>query len=518
MSDVMKPRHALVGILLLVVFLSMSSHNAFGHGVGFETLPPKMMGDRKVTMEISSNVDNATNRRQITFSMFDTNTGITIRDVTYHVKTIKNNNVIFEGNYQTGNGALIFDLIPTEHDKVTAEEKNKAGFFDSIIGVQKNTVEAQGKIFKLGGLYKFSIDVLSAEDYSAKTYPPVHFDAGISFPETVIYQINDEYFGKQQLKIVTYYDLLDGVGYDSKTKAIEFSMPFEWSISNLDQTSVIHEEIFIPKTFGSLQVSEYSASVNGIPLSNQTMTVDDFSRDNRIVHILLYRAELLRLYDIQSEKPSAIDFALFPKSDDFLLSATTENVQYKITLTTSPKQISPGDDATVSFKIYDVFLQGKTVSVPYDFSIVFGDKTIFKTSGTSTDSRNEWNQIPVSIPKDASGNITLKFENLGKNELARAEMPIAIIAKQTQTIPYWIKNPAKWWCDDSISGNEFLSGIKYLVHQNVIKISEKADKESSQEIPKWIKTNSCLWSNDSISDDEFLSGIAYLIKNGIKTI
>ncbi|WP_177316535.1 hypothetical protein [Candidatus Nitrosotenuis chungbukensis] len=510
----MKPGRLLAGILFLVVILSMSAHNASGHGVGFETLPPKMMGDRKVTMEISSNVDNATNRRQVTFSMFDANTGITIRDVVYHVKTIKNNGVVFEGDYPTGNGALIFDLIPTEQDAVTSEEKNKAGFFDALIGTQKNTVEAQGKIFSLGGLYKFSIDVLSAEGYSAKTHPPVHFDAGISFPEVVVYQINDKYFGKQQLKVVTYYDLLDRVTYDPKTKTIAFSMPFEWSVSNIDQTSVIHEEVFIPKTFGSLQVSEYSASVNGILVSNQTITVDDFSKDVRTVHILLYNAELLRLNGMQGEKPDTIDFELFPKSDDFLLSATTENVQYKITLTANPEQISPGDDVQVYFKIYDVFLQGRTVSVPYDFSIASDGKTIFKTRGTSTDFRDNWNQVPVSIPDDASGNITIKFENLGGNKLARAEIPIAIIAKQS-LVPHWIKNTAKWWCDDSISGNEFLRGIEYLVRQNVIQVSEKPSGELLGDIPKWIKTNSCMWSDDSLTDDEFVSGIAYLIKNGM---
>jgi hypothetical protein len=346
----------------------------------------------------------------------------------------------------------------------------------------------------------------------------VHFDAGISFPEAATYVLNDESFGKQVIKVVTYYDLLDNVRYDQKTRAIEFSMPFEWSVSNVNQTSVVHEEVFIPKTFGSLQVSEYAASVNGMLLSNQTITVDDFSRDNRIVHILLYRNELLRLYDAQNEKPGKIDFALFPKSDDLLLSATTDNVQYKIALTTAPQQITPGDDVAVSFKIYDVFLQGKTVSVPYDFSIIADGKTIFKTSGTSTDSRIMWNQIPVSVPKEVSGSIVIKFENLGGNELAKTEIPIAIVAKSTQTIPHWIKNTARWWCDNSISGNEFLSGIEYLIHQNVIRVSEKTDKESSKVLPKWIKTNSCLWSGDSISDDEFLKGIAYLIKSRIITI
>ncbi|TBR11886.1 MAG: hypothetical protein EPO62_01105 [Candidatus Nitrosotenuis sp.] len=514
----MRSIHALVGILSLVVFLSMSSHSALGHGVGFETLPPKMLGDRKVAMEVSSVVDNSTNSRKVTFSMFDTNTGITVRDVTYHVKTIKNNKVVFEGDYKTGNGGLVFVLAPSDSDAVTAEEKNNAGFFDALIGAQKNTVEASGKIFKLGGLYKFSIDVLSAENYSAKTSNPVHFDAGISFPEPVTYTINDAYFGKQDVKVVTYYDLLDDVGYDSKTKAITFSMPFEWSAPNINQTSIIHEEVSIPKTFGSLQVSEYSASVNGITLSNQTLTVDDFSKDNRVVHILLYQAELSRLYGIQVQKPDRIDFALYPKSDDFLLSAVTDNVEYRMSLTTSPKQISAGDDVGVSFKIYDVFLQGKTVSVPYDFSIVSQGKEIFKTSGTSTDSKESWNTIHVSVPKDAANHITVRFENVGGNEHARAEIPIAVIAKQHAAIPHWIKNNAKWWCNDSISGNEFLGGIEYLVRQNVIQTSAQPSSDQTKQIPGWIKENSCSWAKDAASDDEFLSGIAYLIENGMVKI
>ena len=515
MSDVMKPSH-LIGILSLIIFLGISSHAAFGHGVGFETLPPKMLGDRKVAMEVSSNVDNSTNRRQITFSMFDTETGITVRDVTYHVKTIKNSNVVFEGDYKAGNGALIFDLIPTESDMVTSEEKNNAGFFDALIGSQKNTVEAHGKIFKLGGLYKFSIDVLSAEGYSTKAGKPVHFDAGISFPETVTYLVNDKYFGSQQIKVTTYYDLLDAVGYDQKTKAIKFSMPFEWSASNINQTSIVHEEVSIPKTFGSMQVSEYEASVNGMILSNQTLTVDDFSKDDRIIHILLYQAEQMRLYDAQGQKPNKIDFALFPKSDDFMLSATTENVQYKIALTTEPQQVSPGSDVVVSFKIYDVFLQGKAVPVPYDLSVVSNGKKIFASGGTSTDSKQTWDKIHVKIPSDAAGNFHIVFENLGGNGLARAEFPIAIISQDA--MPDWIRSNAKWWCNGSISDGEFLRGIEYLVNHNVIRVSEKQGAASAKEIPSWIKANSCLWAGGSISDDEFLNGIEYLIKNGVISI
>ena len=43
----------------------MTTHVVFGHGIGYETLPPQMLGDRKAIMEVRSNVDNVTHRKQI---------------------------------------------------------------------------------------------------------------------------------------------------------------------------------------------------------------------------------------------------------------------------------------------------------------------------------------------------------------------------------------------------------------------------------------------------------------------
>ena len=45
----------------------MTTHVVFGHDIGYETLPPQMLGDRKATMG-SSNVDNAIHHKQISFS------------------------------------------------------------------------------------------------------------------------------------------------------------------------------------------------------------------------------------------------------------------------------------------------------------------------------------------------------------------------------------------------------------------------------------------------------------------
>ena len=87
---------------------------------------------------------------------------------------------------------------------------------------------------------------------------------------------------------------------------------------------------------------------------------------------------------------------------------------------------------------------------------------------------------------------------------------------ENKTIPSWIKNNAKWWYDDKISDDDFLSGIKYLIENNVIKInSQNSNGNLSDLIPSWIKNNAKWWYDDKISNDDFLSGIEYLVENNI---
>ena len=38
---------------------------------------------------------------------------------------------------------------------------------------------------------------------------------------------------------------------------------------------------------------------------------------------------------------------------------------------------------------------------------------------------------------------------------------------------------------------------------------------SYQEIPNWVKNNACWWSQDLITGEDFASGIEYLVREGI---
>ena len=58
--------------------------------------------------------------------------------------------------------------------------------------------------------------------------------------------------------------------------------------------------------------------------------------------------------------------------------------------------------------------------------------------------------------------------------------------------------------------------IEYLIKNKIISISSQNNKENSSDvIPSWIKNNAEWWSTGKISDEDFLSGIKYLIENNV---
>jgi len=93
---------------------------------------------------------------------------------------------------------------------------------------------------------------------------------------------------------------------------------------------------------------------------------------------------------------------------------------------------------------------------------------------------------------------------------------------QDAQIPNWIKNTAGWWASGIISETEFLTGIEYLVNNNIILInfvpcndeiqSQYGDTKS---VPSWIKNNANWWSENLIDDTDFINGLQYLIEHKI---
>jgi len=88
---------------------------------------------------------------------------------------------------------------------------------------------------------------------------------------------------------------------------------------------------------------------------------------------------------------------------------------------------------------------------------------------------------------------------------------------RSQPIPNWIRNNADWWAQGAIGDSDFVSGIQYLIKEEIMIIPQTAKVEGggSKEIPSWIKNNADWWAQGLISDDDFLKGIQYLVEQGI---
>ena len=92
-------------------------------------------------------------------------------------------------------------------------------------------------------------------------------------------------------------------------------------------------------------------------------------------------------------------------------------------------------------------------------------------------------------------------------------------AESETSIPGWIKTNAGWWADGQIDDDSFVSGIQWLISNEIMAIPPtEQGAGSGNMIPGWIKTNAGWWADGQIDDDSFVSGLQWLISNGIMKI
>ena len=100
--------------LIACMLLFSSIAESYGHGLGYEIMPPEMLGSKLVSLEISSDTWPDEYTKEITFSLFETDTGVNVENVTYFVMLTKQNEVLFDVTGQRDNGTFMLKLHTTE--------------------------------------------------------------------------------------------------------------------------------------------------------------------------------------------------------------------------------------------------------------------------------------------------------------------------------------------------------------------------------------------------------------------
>ena len=407
---------------------------AFGHGIGGETLPPVKFGERNVTIFLTINpptYEQTENEHEVVVRFFDADTGKTINDVTYMVELSKGGKKIFSDLFYDELGNLYLKTKTTGSELKIYGKEESNGIWNAD---GSNPITIEGPIFTSGGLYNFHIKILALESGEFLENPIV-FDAAISLAEKTLHDIADSNGKDYLLGITSYYDSIENFVYFQDKRQISFSMPFVWTENYIEQVSVVHMEAHIPKTFGALLLTNYHASVNGILLPERSVVVDDYSENDRIVHLILSKPELLSIKDDAAKISQNMLFTIEPGNEVKLpLSYHTSNVQYQVDLWWDPPVIQNNQQTKFYVDISELYVSVKEQKpVTYDFVLKQnGQELLRKIINAQMNAPPKSFFTEYVFSNDNAGPVVVSIENINNQFLASADF-MAVV--ETQKIP-----------------------------------------------------------------------------------
>ena len=415
----------LIGLILVITVYVQPS---FGHGIGGETLPPVEIDGKNATLSIfvnPSTYDAKTNEYEILLKLYETNTQEVIPHVTYLVEISKDGKQLLQEKFHDDSSNLSIKIIPKNTDSLTFQGKNIGD-----LGWMKNTdlfpLKIEGPIFLSGGLYKFHIEVLTINSDSNQLERPVKFDASISLAEKTTYPIS--YQKKDYaLGLMSYYDTIGDFVFNEKSRNVSFSMPYDWSLNNIAQTNVVHQELHIPKTFPELLVTKYDGLINGIPLPDSAITIDDYSGEDRIVHLQLNQKEISNFVNSIQDK-SKMEFSISPSTQEkFPISAYTKNAIFEIGLSWEPTPIMSEQKTRFYVDITRYFAPKVQEDAKFDFVIKQKNKELYRKSVTGLiGALEKTNFYDYSFTKDNLGPVILSIEKINGEEMSSVDYVLVV--------------------------------------------------------------------------------------------
>jgi hypothetical protein len=421
----------LLGMILVIAVYVQPS---FGHGVGGETLPPVVIDGKNATLSLyvnPSTFDEKTGEYEILLKLYETNTQAVIPHVTYLVEISKDGKNLLQERFHDDSSNLSIKVVPKNTDTAKIQGNNLGD-----LGWTKNTdffpLKVEGPIFLSGGLYKFHIEVLTINADSNKLDPPVKFDAAISLAEKTDHPV--QYENKDySVSVMSYYDIIQNFEFDKNTRGISFTMPYDWSQQNIAQTTVVHQELHIPKTFAELLVTRYDGMVNGIPIPENAITIDDYTTDSRIVHLVLNQKELLSFVNSIQDK-STMKFTITPsQTEKFPLSVYTHNAIFQIGLSWEPTPITPNQSTRFFVDITRYFAPKVQEDAKFDLVIKQHGKELLRKAVTGLIGAPEkTNYYDYTFSEQNLGPIIVSIENINGENLSSADYVVVVRPQETK--------------------------------------------------------------------------------------
>jgi len=420
-----------VWVTILPIIFAISFNQAFGHGFGTETLPPVTIGDRNASLTITVNpptFDPKDNEHEIVVNLSDSKSNAVIEHVTYLIELSKGDARIFRYMFhdELGNLYMKIKAIDSPEIKIYGTQENALNAW--MKKDDSNPLILEGPIFTTGGLYKFNIEIVTVDSDIKVLDERVTLNAAISLGEKTVYDVNLPNNKRTQLGITSYYDRIENFLFTPQDYTVTFTMPFEWSKENIEQPNlVVHEELHIPKTYGEMLVTKYDATVNGVPLPDNAVIIDDYSDENRNVHLVLNKAELLSIYDAAAKDPKQMRFTILPSKEvKFPLSANTPDLRYKVDLSWDPPEIISDKTTRFFIDLSELFTDKKPKPAEFDFVLIQNDVEIFRKIVSGQANLPKSNFVDYTFKQENLGPVISSIEKINGNTLSNASFVVVV--------------------------------------------------------------------------------------------
>jgi hypothetical protein len=223
---------------------------------------------------------------------------------------------------------------------------------------------------------------------------------------------------------------------------------------------------------------------------------------------------------------AALSLTLIGIIPAFAESQTLSTEKGTLDVKISYDEITPGELTTLRTEFINPQTQNSQEHIDWTFLVSQGGEIIWGPTQLSHTSEGSLKNLKYEFEQD--GLYTIEFGVEGilfqpiPKEIVSFEIAVGDVEEafvEVSAIPEWIKNNAGWWADGTITDLDFITGIQYLIQQDILSVPQTSATGGQEDgIPDWIKNNAGWWAQGLISDDDFLNGIQYLIGIGLITV
>jgi len=424
---------------LLMVFLfvmTVPTNSVFGHGLGGETHPPISLDGRDVTLSVNispSTFDPNDTERYIKINLSESKSQAVVEHVTFALEMSKNGEQIFRRHFHDDLGDLTIKVI-NDGSNVIDIKGDKSPGIEAWMRTDTEPVIMTGPVFDSGGLYNYKIEILTADSDFNFLDKRMELSGAISLAEYNTYDVNDSNGDSHQLKIISYFDMIEN--FEFKSNKLYFSMPFDWN-QDLEQISVVHQEIRIPKDFSELVYTKYEAKANDVSLQDNSVTIDDYSNDGRTVHVVINKEELKQIKDQATQKSdSKIYFELGPSKDIVLpLEAVTPDLRYRAYLSWEPETVIANEDVTFLLKLEELYTDKSNKYVKYTVKMNHKEKELFQKHVSGTVNTETPDVLQYKFAPDDIGTVIFDVIDIEDYPLSNVSFLVTVQPQETSKFP-----------------------------------------------------------------------------------